>query len=348
MDIPHSNQETISKAIDILRFPLAVMVVAIHTNFNECLKARGNIDVPFSGEWAHQLIQLFSITLTDCAVPMFFVISGYLYFLKTPHITKDIYKHKTEKKFIALMVPYICWNIVACIVEPRMFLDSSLGDKFLGFLKSWNSSLWFLRDLFFVMLFAPILESLLRKFKFVAVILFLIPVWLGYTEITYFISIRAFAYFALGAFFTVNHLAPIRSVGGVILPISGLFFLLRCLSYDMSSSMEWGIVQVWILVQMILYTYFAVLIAEHTTDMSIWKKLAASSFVIYAMHRLFNSKVSALGLLMLGKPSISGIEAFILYMCTISITVAVCYIAHIVIGKNKYSVLFLEGKKNGI
>lgn len=77
-----TNQELQSRAIDVMRFPLAVMVVAIHTYFNESLNLRGT-EIPFTGEWAHELITFFSIVLTDAAVPAFFVISGYLFFMKT-------------------------------------------------------------------------------------------------------------------------------------------------------------------------------------------------------------------------------------------------------------------------
>lgn len=83
-----TNQELQSRAIDVMRFPLAVMVVAIHTYFCEALKAPGNVDVPFSGEWAHELITFFSIVLTDAAVPTFFVMSGFLCFYKAIPETK--------------------------------------------------------------------------------------------------------------------------------------------------------------------------------------------------------------------------------------------------------------------
>lgn len=65
-------------------------------------------------------------------------------------------------------------------------------------------------------------------------------------------------------------------------------------------------------------------IGERTNHLKVWRWLANSGFVIYAMHRLFNSKVSAVGLLLLGKAAISGFEAVILYFATIIITVLVC------------------------
>lgn len=166
---------SVSKAIDILRFPLAVFVVAIHTYFNEGLKARGNVDVPFSGVWAHEFIRFFSIMLTDCAVPMFFVISGYLYFWKTPHLTKDIYRSKTKRKIIALMVPFFCWNVITCLINPARFLGAGVLEKITGFWSMtmelgcgagpWDGPLWFVRDLFIVMLCAPAVEWIVGKTK---------------------------------------------------------------------------------------------------------------------------------------------------------------------------------------
>lgn len=84
------NKELTSRTIDVMRFPLAVMVVAIHTYFNESLNLRGT-EIPFTGEWAHKLIHLCSIVLTDAAVPAFFVISGFLFFYKASPVSNQLY-----------------------------------------------------------------------------------------------------------------------------------------------------------------------------------------------------------------------------------------------------------------
>ena len=94
-------RELTSRTIDVLRFPMAVMVVAIHTYFNESLNLRGT-EIPFTGEWAHQFIYLISIVLTDAAVPAFFVMSGFLYFFKVAPDSKlphggGIYRRQKER-----------------------------------------------------------------------------------------------------------------------------------------------------------------------------------------------------------------------------------------------------------
>lgn len=345
-----------SKTIDILRFPLAVLVVAIHTYFNEGLKARGNVDIPFSGEWAHEFIRFFSITLSDCAVPMFFVISGYLYFLKNPHLTKECYLKKTKKKCVSLLLPFFCWSVVACMVEPSRFLSVGTFEKITGFWSltmsmfqgagPWDGPLWFMRDLFVVMLCAPLVELMVRKIKWGGILLLYIPLLAGYNMIVPGISVRAFLFFMLGALFAIhspNVLASLRMK--YVLPVGAVFMFLRNLSYGCLSDLHNIILECWILASMSLYYVLARCIASSTGNMKVWKRLSAASFVVYAMHRLFNSKVSALGLMIIGKDSLTGGEAVALYIATVIITVAVCYMADSVISKSRCLSLLLKGKR---
>lgn len=345
------NQSTLSKSIDILRFPLAVFVVAIHTYFNEALKARGNVDVPFSGVWAHEFIRFFSITITDCAVPMFFVISGFLYFFKNPYLTKEIYKVKTKKKVLTLMVPFFCWNVVACMFEPTRFLNASLWDKITGFWSltmdfgygrgPWDGPLWFVRDLFVTMLFAPIVEYIVRKTQLGGVVFLYVPIFMGYNSIFPGLSIRSILFFMLGAALAIRYQNILHSIRlKYVFPIWGVLMLLR--SFNIGG---YVVVECWILVSMTMYFAMAQFIGEHTKSMAIWKRLSAASFVIYAMHSLINSKISALGLMLIGKASLTGVEAVTLYIATILITVVICYITDMAISRFKILSFLLKGAR---
>lgn len=347
------NQQnlSVSKAIDILRFPLAVFVVAIHTYFNEGLKARGNVDVPFSGVWAHEFIRFFSITLTDCAVPMFFVISGFLYFWKKPHLTKEIYCIKTQKKIIALMVPFFCWNLITCLINPSRFLSVGLMEKITGFWSMtmelgsgagpWDGPLWFVRDLFIVMLCAPVVEWVVRKIKLGGVALLYIPVLMGYDSIVPGLSVRSFLFFMLGASLAIHHQYVLHSIRlKYILPIGLVFMALR--SFCVGGNV---LAECWILASMAMYFALARKIGERTHNMIIWKRLSAASFVIYAMHRLINSKISAFGLMLIGKETLTGCEAVALYIATIITTVIVCYVADTIISHYKLLSFLLKGAR---
>lgn len=345
----------VSKAIDVLRFPLAVMVVAIHTYFNEGLKARGNVDVPFYGEWAHEFIRLFSIVLTDCAVPMFFVISGYLFFIRTPHLTKTIYIEKIRKKTTTLLIPYIIWCFTACMVNPLRFLSASCIEKITGFWSlsmnmwqgegPWNGPLWFIRDLFVVMIFAPVVELLLRKMGLIPIFFFLIIYYSGIDNIIPGISVRSFAYFSLGSLLAIKcYNIEYILKGWIVIPVGLFFFTLRC-ENSFLPILNKTIANCWVLASIALYMWIALFIARHTNHLILWKKLASSGFTIYAMHILINYKIAAFGLMIIGKSSLSGIEAIMLYLVTIITTVALCYFTHSLIIKNKIASHLFEGSR---
>ena len=80
-----------SQAIDVVRFPLAVVVVCIHTYFCESLNLNGT-EITMEGWIAPVVISLVSISLTHVAVPMFFVISGYLYCLNINKLSWGVFK----------------------------------------------------------------------------------------------------------------------------------------------------------------------------------------------------------------------------------------------------------------
>ena len=90
---------------------------------------------------------------------------------------------------------------------------------------------------------------------------------------------------------------------------------------------------------------YSLIIAEKTKDVSMWQKLASSGMVIFCMHRIINSKISAVGLLILDKPEITGVEAVTLYFITIFLTVVICYGAYFFISKYKIFSLLFMGRK---
>ena len=106
------------------------------------------------------------------------------------------------------------------------------------------------------------------------------------------------------------------------------------------------VIYLYILFSIPAWAIIASYIAERTKNIDTWKWLASSSFVVYVMHRLFNSKVSAFGLLIINKPIINGTEAVILYLLTICITVFVCIGVYWLMKKNFITnTLFLGARK---
>lgn len=201
-----------SQAIDIVRFPLAVMVVCIHTYFIESLNLQGT-EITMEGWMAPVVISLFSISLTHVAVPMFFVLSGYLYFLNIDYLSRDVYLSKTKKRLFSILVPYLSWNIIALILSPSRISGLSLYDVLLGFwgqgegLFPWNGPLWFLRDLMIVQLLTPMIYITIKKTKywFVSLLLLLLIVGVLPTATNLGFTIVSLVYFSIGAYLGIYH-----------------------------------------------------------------------------------------------------------------------------------------------
>ena len=92
-----------SKVIDSLRFPMAVLVVLIHSYMT---------GVGLVGKLLYDVI-------TRVAVPTFFLISGFLFYKRLEQWKWDVWKIKVKKRVWTLVVPYFVW-ISLRVVWDRM------------------------------------------------------------------------------------------------------------------------------------------------------------------------------------------------------------------------------------
>ena len=111
------EDKLLSETISLLRFPLTVFVVFIHYNIG----VRGfslhgvtyGLDAP---EWFRWVTALFSDVLPRTAVPLFYIISGYLFF-RGGSFDTDVYRRKLRTRASTLLVPYLLWNVIAVFVQ---------------------------------------------------------------------------------------------------------------------------------------------------------------------------------------------------------------------------------------
>jgi len=141
--------------------------------------------------WLLCICNLFSMVLARIGVPLFFLMSGYLFFQQS--LTADVYKSKLKKRARTLLVPYLLWNAIfllffavhslplfngfSHIGEGRWTILRVLGsfcDKRMGVFPSAEDvsevfaypqdiPMWYVRDLMIVMLLAPLLYALIKK-----------------------------------------------------------------------------------------------------------------------------------------------------------------------------------------
>ena len=120
------------------------------------------------------IAQVTSVTnaLGHCAVPFFFFVSGYLFFL---NYGPQSAKGKLLRRVRSLLVPYIVWSCLACVVW--LVVGHLLGWNYVeecarfdgvgGFIKLFLTSdhlsvLWFVRNLMVYALLSPVFYLLLK------------------------------------------------------------------------------------------------------------------------------------------------------------------------------------------
>lgn len=112
-----TNDELLSKAISYLRFPLTVGVVFIH--FNIAKKGFSMHGIKYgldNPDWYYYFINFFSEVLPRIGVPLFFIISGFLFFYHKD-FNRVVYKQKLKTRGRTLLVPFFLWNILAILLS---------------------------------------------------------------------------------------------------------------------------------------------------------------------------------------------------------------------------------------
>lgn len=179
----NSMTQFLSDKLRVLSLISILFVLYIHSGFHSN-EIEGMI-------WNYRCQEFISGMLGRCAVPLFYVISGYLFFLKVSDGMKSIYA-KIQKRMRTLLVPYIIgclffvlFGVIIAITpgisryvngsvmplfnEPlhqiicSIFYDSGSGTPC-------AFQLWFLRDLILIVATSPIWYLLLKHLRWIFVI----------------------------------------------------------------------------------------------------------------------------------------------------------------------------------
>ena len=153
--------------VDLLRVLLMVGIVCRHAT---------TTDLP-STTVAFDAITKGIVWLTEVCVPLFYVISGYLYFRNTPLDPQPRwFLDKYKSRFFSLVIPYLIANVIAwgCYyfalkAVPSMvsgfFGDNWKDPVFVFWTGPVNMSLWFIRELILVVLVSPLIFLLVRYLR---------------------------------------------------------------------------------------------------------------------------------------------------------------------------------------
>jgi peptidoglycan/LPS O-acetylase OafA/YrhL len=308
----------IRQQIDFLRFFMIVGLVFLHYG-----SFPGTDLSPFRGfqETDHPVatfINSYILFIFLSAVPVLSAISGYLFF-KDCNYSRSFYLQRYRSRTHSILLPMISWNVIALIVFIIIRLATP-GSPMLDVIKydlenlslpeivnailgitrhPINFQFWFLRDLFLVVLCAPLLGFLIARAPWVGLGA-LFVVWIGNfdlgiffrTDILFFFYVGGLIQarrvdvsplsprFALAALALYLSLVAVRTVAEFLFPTEDLFenFILAPLTRLLRVL---GVVVFWSIAPLLMRTLIGRWIAQ----------VGALAFFLHAVHWPMNQAV---------------------------------------------------------
>ena len=317
----------LSDKLRILSLISIIFVLYIHSNFHA-----DEIEGMVMNDRFQEFI---SEMMGRCAVPLFYVISGYLFFLKVPEGMTSIYG-KMKKRIRTLVVPYIigCLFFVgfgvlmAVLPGVSKYMNSSVMPLFSKpleeilcciFYDAGNGSpcafqLWFLRDLILIVATSPLWFLCLKHLKwgFVAVVFVL-----TYLDVPH-VPFYSLFWFVLGGQFTKVRIESKGKNGRRTIELLALclFLVLSIVELFYSEMIDWrslripiislGIVGAWGL-------YNAVVGKDFNLSQHRWLATACQfTFFIYIFHEPTLNIVRKLIVVVLGKNELGYLTSYLI------------------------------------
>lgn len=286
-----------SRRISVLRFPLIVAVVFIHAYvLGATPAATGQSDTI---SWvAHYVRNLVSQGITRTAVPIFFLISGYLFY-RNFSLSLSTYVAKIRSRTETLLIPFLFWNLLIFL----LFAIAQSNPRTSGFFSgtviripqlTWSESLavllgigrdpiayqfWFIRNLMVAVVLSPILFLLLTRVPKTAVLLAFI-IWLGFNE---YPSAEGLFFFVVGS------AAAIRSIDIFALDPYGKYVACSYVVLALIDAAVWDsgapyLHMLAIAFGVLTVLYLSKFVAEREALARPLTHLAGASFFVFAAH----------------------------------------------------------------
>lgn len=335
------TRSMISQTIHVLRFPMLILIVLIHCNLS--YKSHGSLG---NHDIANSIMYFISECLCRGCVPLYFAISGYLFFQGMVNFRWDFFTHKWHKRTKTLLRPYILWNfigfLVILLIHSNMLKSFFPGlppveVNFTYFLKCFwkvsdqykffepagspaDSTMWFLRDLMVLNLLSPLIYILLRRIGkiFIALVLlcFFCGIWVRITSL----SITGVLFYSIGAYVSLRKLKVLPAMlSWHFLPV---ITVLWCLFDTVAHTSMWyqQIHAMTILLTFLTLIYCGGRYAISTRSSYIIGHpiLNQLGFFIFAMHYFITPETkTAICRMILPQTDIGWILCYILSMCAL-------------------------------
>jgi len=340
-------QEKVINCLMLLRFPLIILVVMIHSR----AELASFVDLNTCGWWGAQITIYISHIIAGAAVPCFFAISGYMYFYNVKLFNKEVFFKKCQRRFYSLLIPYICWNFIVFFVymaghwlAPSMmkngvvFFENFYIIDFVNLFWRGNSGspicyqMWFIRDLICVCAFAPpviywLASRIGLALPILAICGYILEDLIGFNCV-------AISFFSFGAYFSISKLKMgVSPKTGLLLIILYLILTILELShYPAALPVHHFVVFLGVVVFYV--------IAYKVAECGFSNFLTNSTFFVFAMHGLVLMIIARLTKILF--PLNDNLTLVILYFLNPLLTILICLMAFYVADKIKW-INFLNG-----
>ena len=369
-----------SLSLDLLRFPLAIIIVAVHVFNPNSISVQNKIYEVSSFSLYNDFLLFVDGFLRGISVPVYFFISGYVFFLGVDKFSKTVYLKKLKNRVYTLLIPFIIWNLPDIIIglakyalngvssfqtygtEVNFTLKNLLscfwqyngellvpitadGEKIISSSSfPINTPLWFIRDLMVVVLFTPVIEFIIKRTKFLFIVALAIISFIPNLHIPF---LGAFLFFSIGAYLSIYKKDMVEEFGRLF-KISMIVYPLFSLLTIISTKYELGALthtfKQLSVFGFLVFAYNISIFILKNTKIRAGKILPPASFFIYVAHTLVFAKMSKV-MFMIIKPD-NGIEIISAYTLSVVFTVLSLLLVFIMMKKFTPRILqFVTGRK---
>ena len=347
-------------SLDLLRFPLAIVVVIVHVFGPDAAPVEYSYWYQ-NFRLFHGLNQFIDAFLRGISVPIYFFISGFVFFLNTD-FNKNVYVNKLKNRVKTLLVPYLIWNAAAILLvilkqlplfssilaDPSTKLNLTFANIVSCFWKDngllsvsdvnaiipvspfpINASLWFIRDLMLVVIASPLIYWVIKRLqKSYMLCIGMIYIYTTFKPDIY--GVTALFFFSWGACFSINRLDIISCFRPYFKASLYIYILLGILFLVFSEYIPLSVKYIKLIQSLIglvlLFNLSSYLLEENYCKINSF--LSSSSFFIYVTHCLLVHRVTKI-LLRVFEPvhDISVTGVYILsFVSTVSVLIFSFYI----------------------
>lgn len=235
-----TSETILSKTISLARFPMMLLIVLIHSDITD--RFPDDVMTPVAGDVMFAL----SHTVARVAVPLFFFMSGFLFFYKKSPESPGFFVGQLRRRVPTLLVPYLLWNLIDQVLSALKNRALPSVAEFLngfgpfllepshGMLGVYDPSgvpadmpLWFLRDLMAIMLLTPLIYRIIKSragvpFCGALAALFFFGLW---PDACFWFSLTGVSFFCFGAAFAIRRRSPLDIPGAAVWAIVLLFIV---------------------------------------------------------------------------------------------------------------------------